>query len=199
MAATSSKLWRIWFFLSGVLVITGTMMHPRADMAAMLQHPHWVLSHLVILAGIVALLAGIVLHGRAFAAAGAMPRWRQAAVWATVLEAIEMMVHTWAVVDKDNLAAGAATPVLTTHIWLMVFISPLFAAAMTWFVLATSRERSLGSPWISWLGILGIVAHGLAAPLVGAFGIVQAVPLFPMIMLFGLWSVLAALWPARRA
>ena len=59
------------------------------------------------------------------------------------------------------------------------------------------RDRSLGSPWIGWLGVLGVVAHGVAAPLVILFKIEQARILFPGIAVLGIWMLLAAFWPLR--
>jgi membrane protein implicated in regulation of membrane protease activity len=59
------------------------------------------------------------------------------------------------------------------------------------------RERSLGSYWIGWLGMIGAAAHALAAPLVVALEVEWAGILFPFIMLVALWALSAAVWPAR--
>jgi hypothetical protein len=61
----------------------------------------------------------------------------------------------------------------------------------------TRSDRTLGSPWIAWLGILGAAAHGLSAPLVVGLRINQAGILFPMLMLLAIWLALAAVWPRR--
>jgi hypothetical protein len=53
----------------------------------------------------------------------------------------------------------------------------------------------MGSPWIGWLGIAGAVANGQAPPLVILFKIEGARILFPLLLLFALWLILAGLWP----
>ena len=55
----------------------------------------------------------------------------------------------------------------------------------------------LGSVWVVWIGIVGPAAWGLAAPLVGLFHIQEARILFPFIMFFALWLLLAGFWPVR--
>jgi hypothetical protein len=55
----------------------------------------------------------------------------------------------------------------------------------------------LGSPWIAWIGILGALAEGLAAPAVLLTEIPWAPILFPLFLLFAIWLILAALWPLR--
>jgi hypothetical protein len=110
---------------------------------------------------------------------------------------IEMVLHTAAVVDHANLVAGRATPVLTTHLSLAAVAYPVFGVVFIGFVVATGRDRTTGSPWIAWIGVLGAVAWGLSAPLVIVFRIEQAGVLFPMLMLVAFWLVLAAVWPLR--
>src|SRR5205085_10937593 len=99
--------------------------------------------------------------------------------------------------DHHNLVAGSATPVLTTHLWLAVIFYPIFGIALAGFIIAGMRDRVLGSPWIAWLGIVGVLAHGVAPMLVILLNIEGARILFPFIMGFALWLILAALWPQR--
>ena len=108
-----------------------------------------------------------------------------------------MILHTMAYVDAANLVAGRATPVLTTHLVLTAAFYPVFAVTMGGFLIAATRERSLGSPWINWLGVAGVVCHGLAGVLVPLLNLEWARLLFPMLALFSLWSLLAAVWPMR--
>jgi nitrate reductase NapE component len=166
-------------------------------MAEMLGHPDWVLSHVLMLAGFVALLLGLILYHRGAAVPDRTRKWVRFAMIGTALQSIEMVLHTVSVVDRANLVAGKATPVLTTHLWLAVVFYPIFAVTIVGLILAGMRDRSLGSPWIGWLGILGVVAHGAAAPLVILFEIEQARSLFPGVAVLALWLLLAALWPLR--
>jgi hypothetical protein len=78
-----------------------------------------------------------------------------------------------------------------------VILNPVFAATIIGFIVATARDRTLASPWIAWLGILGAAAHGLSAPLVVGLRIYQARILFPMLLLLAIWLALAAVWPRR--
>jgi len=191
--------WRPLFLLSGVLILVGGMNHPRGGgMVGMLAHPNWVWSHSLMLLGFLALAAGLILYRRA---AAPLPdrtsRWLRLALYGTVLQAIEMAFHTVSVVDGEHLSAGHPTPVLTTHLVLAVILYPVFATTIIGFIVATARDRTLGSPWIAWLGILGAAAHGLSAPLVVGLRIGQAGILFPMLLLLAIWLALAAVWPRR--
>lgn len=191
-------LWRPCFILAGVLILIGGPLHPNGTMAEMLAHPNWVLSHALMTAGFVALAVGIALYRRV-SAADRTRRWSRIALYATVLQVLEMALHTAATVDQANLVAGRSTPVLTAHLTFTVIAYPVFGAAIIAWIVAATRDRELGSPWIGWIGILGAAAHGLAALPVVVLGIEQAVLLFPMVMLLALWLVLAALWPRRTA
>jgi cytochrome bd-type quinol oxidase subunit 2 len=197
MTTTSSLRWRVPLFLAGVVILAGAPRHPRGTMTEMLAHPDWVMAHTLVLVGFVVLLAALVMLHRGGAQPARTARWVRFAAVATLLQAIEMAVHTAAVVDHGHLAAGQATPVLTTHLALSVVIYPLFGAAIVGFILAAARERAAGSWWIAWLGVIGATAHGLAAPLVVLSGDTRFAILFPGIALLALWMVLAALWPVR--
>jgi len=166
-------------------------------MAEMLAHPKWVPAHALMLAGFLALLAGLILYQRSIALPDRTRRWVRLAAVATALQAVEMAFHTAAFVDHANLVAGRATPVLTTHLWLAVVLYPVFGLAVVGLIVAATRDRALGSPWIAWLGILGALAHGAAAPLTILTAIPWARMLFPFLILLALWLLLAALWPLR--
>ena len=188
--------WRLCFVLAAILLLMGGGQHPNGTMAEMLAHPAWVRSHLLMLAGFVALFVGlIVLFGRA-----ALPdrtrRWTRYAAIGTALQAIELAFHTAAVVDHANLMADHPTPVLTTHLWLTALLYPVFAVTFVGFVIVVTREGVLGSRWTSWIGIAGAVAHGAAALLVVALGIEDAEFLFPLLTLCAIWLLMVGLWPA---
>jgi hypothetical protein len=191
--------WRPFLALCGIFILIGGPRHPGGTMAEMLAHPDWVPSHGFQLVGYVSLVIAILLYGRAGALPRRTRRWSGIALAGAVLQVVETAFHTAAVLDAENLVAGAATPVLTIHLRLTPVIYPLFAITTTGLIVAGARDRALGSWWIAWLGIAGVVAQGAAGLFVAGFGLDQLRILFPGIALFALWTVLAALWPARRA
>ncbi len=196
MKTSGSGLWRLCFILAALFILIGGPQHPGGTMAEMLGHPKWVLSHLLVLAGFVVLLVGLLLYQRTTSLPSRTQRWLRFAIIGTALQAIEMVFHTAAVVDHDHLVAGHATPVLTTHLWLAVIFYPIFGLTLAGFIIAGMRDRVLGSPWIAWLGIVGVLAHGVAPVLVVLLNIDGARMLFPFIMGFALWLILAGLWPS---
>lgn len=189
--------WRVAFLAGGILILIGGFNHPRGAMVDMLADPDWFWSHIVFTLGIACLLAGLVAFARTAVMGPSLTRWTRVAIWIGALQTFEAVMHTWAGVDAANLAAGRATPVLTTHLYLAIAIYPVFGAALIAFIIAAMRERAVGSVWIGWLGILGAAAHGLSAPLTLVFALPWARILFPMVMLLAFWMVLAAVWPAR--
>lgn len=188
---------RMLFVLAGVVIFIGGYQHPRdATMAQMLANPTWFMSHFLVSVGLAVLLAALWLFRR-LPGHTLMPRATTAVIVGTVLQLVEMVVHTAAMVDHGNLVAGHVTPVLTAHLAMSVVLYPVFGATAIWFIVAGMRSGAVGSPWIAWLGIAGAAAHGLSAPLFVGLGIAGARILFPMMLLFAIWLVLAGVWPAR--
>lgn len=188
--------WQLLLLAAGPLLIAGALTHPRVPgMAAMLAHPDWFLSHLVQVLGYGALTAAFVLLRRS--GGGPAGRWMHLAVWGAALQTVEAIFHLSAMVDLQRLNAGSVTPVLSTHLFLAAIFYPLFALAMIALIAAGARQRALGSWWIAMLGIMGAALHGVAAIVVVVLGKTQFGFLFAGIALFGLWAVLASLWPAR--
>jgi hypothetical protein len=155
MSTTSSLRWRIPLLLAGVMILAGPQ-HPRGStMLQMLGHADWLANHLLMTASLIAFGVGLVLLRRGEPQPERTARWLRYAIIATALQTVEAVVHTAAVVDHGNLAAGRATPVLTTHLAMAVVLYPLFGAAAVGLIVAAARERVLGSWWIAWIGIIG--------------------------------------------
>jgi hypothetical protein len=195
---SSPVLWRSLLALSGVIIFVVGPFHPRGDtMADMLGHPDWLWMHASLLFGFILLLIGLIVLQRSTAHPARTATWLKLAIAATALQSIEMVMHTVAYLDHAHLVAGESTPILTTHLRMSIVLYPVFGAAMIGLIIAGVRDRTLGSPWIAWLGILGAAAHGLAAPLVVGLEIPGADALFPLLTALALWAVLAAVWPVR--
>ena len=192
--------WRSLFVLFGLLYVAGGVQHPPGSMAEMLANPIWVRGHATTLCGLMLLTAGLVLFRRA-RPGPSVNRWLLPVIATAALETLEMAVHMMAYVDAEAMAAGHSTPVLTTHLWLATLVYPCFAFALVGLIWAGQRERSLGSPWIGWIGMVGAVAHGVVMVMVmvhplkiGPTGL-----LFPVAVLsLALWFILAGVWPVGR-
>jgi hypothetical protein len=195
--AAMTNLWRLFFVLCGVGILAGGPLHPGGTMAGMLAHPDWFRSHVFILAGLLALVIGLVSYAQRPDLSWNMRRALRLGIAGGVLQSIEMAFHTAAMVDHDNLLAGAPTPILTTHLWLTASLYPIFGATMVAMIVTAAKERMFGGWWIAWLGMAGAVAHGMAGPLVVLFEVEWARVLFPMLVLLAFWCILAACWPAR--
>lgn len=194
----NDRVWRILFGLGGVVMTSGGPLHPRGEtMHAMLIDPNWVPAHVAQLAGYTLIGLGASRFRRVMPHTPAMQRWSGLAVVALALQAVEMAVHLASKLDADKLGAGLATPILTTHLALATVIYPLFAIVMIGLVVTGARHRELGNPWMAWLGVLGLLGHGLAGLLVAGFGIGWATIGFPMAMLFALWACIASLMKSR--
>ena len=190
-------LWRPAFVLSALLLMVGGPQHPDGTMVEMLAHPNWVRAHSLMLAGFVVLFVGLLLFRANPLLPARTQRWTRYALVGTGLQVVEMVLHTASVVDHANLAAGSATPVLTTHLAAALVFYPAFSATVVGLIVVAARDGVLGSPWISWLGVVGLVANGIAPALVLS-GFDDATLLFRLLMLFAVWLILSGLWGIRR-
>ncbi len=194
--STPSLATRLCLIVGGVLISVGGPMHPGGTMVQMLADPIWFPSHAMITVGFLAFIVGLELLRRQ----GTTPRvqrWLVLALAATVLQTIDMALHTMAYVDGPALAAEQATPVLDAHLAMTAVAYPVFGALLAVFMVVAGRERVLGSNWISWIGVTGCIGHGLAGPLTVVWGIPWAPILFPLIVLVAVWGILAGVWPSR--
>jgi hypothetical protein len=192
--------WRILIIVAAICMGIGGPQHPQGESnAEMLADPVWFASHAWVFASFVAMLAGMVLFRRSHAVSSRTGRWLKAAIVVTVLEAVEMALHTVAYVDLPNLLADQSTPIYTTHMTMAMIVYPIFGVLFTGFILVAARERAIGSIWIAPIGIIGALAHSAAGLLVVGFGITSAGIGFPMIMLVMVWAFIAALMPVRPA
>ncbi len=192
------RYWRLLLAVGGVMIVIGGPMHPGGTMAEMLADPAWIPSHAWVLAGLVALSLAFLGFWRNVASSPAMRRWAGLAFWGTLLQTVEMIFHHFSYLDLDRLLAGQATPILTIHLALALVVYPLFAVLVVGAILVGVRTGELGRGWFAPLGVVGAMAHGLAPLLVLTFEIEQARILFPMVMLFAIWSVLTAIFPRRK-
>ena len=140
-------------------------------MHGMLVNPNWFPSHLAMLIGFGLMALGIMRFRRIMPHSPAVRRWSGLAAIGLVLQTVEMAFHLASMVDADKLAAGLATPILSTHIVLALTIYPLLAILMSGLIITAARTRELGNPWVAPLGIAGLVAQAVAVVLVAGFAV----------------------------
>ena len=148
-------------------------------MVDMLADPSWIPIHVAILIGLCLMAAGLFVFRRDVEMSPRLSRWLGFAVVMTMCEILEMAVHTVAFVNADELAAGTATPVLTTHLSLATIFYTPYAISMIGAIWLGQRERVLGSPWYGWIGLFGASAHGVVMWLAIVLKIGPAGILFP--------------------
>jgi hypothetical protein len=194
----ADRLWRILFAAGGVIMAAGGPLHPRGEtMHSMLIDPNWFPSHMAQLVGFGLMTLGMMRFRRVLPHSPAVRRWSGLAALGLALQTVEMAFHLASMVDAEKLAAGLATPVLSTHIVLALTIYPLLAILMSGLIVVAARTRELGTPLLAPLGIAGLVAQAIAVVLVAGFDMQAARIGFPMVMLFAIWTVVVSLMPSR--
>ena len=204
MLDNPSRIWRALFVGGGLLYFVGGFNHPRGVMSDMLVDPAWIPAHSAVLVGLILMTIGLISFRRSTRTSARMDTWLFYTIVLSVLEVFEMGLHTMAFVDAPALASGylmdgMSTPVLTLHIWLGTLFHTPFSIALIVLIWIGQREQALGSPWISWLGIIGAAAHGSVMWLVVVLQMGAAGILFPIgALAMSLWFVLAGAWPTRQ-
>ena len=194
----ADRVWRVLFGLGGVIMALGGPLHPRGEtMHSMLIDPNWFPSHMAQLVGYCLMTLGLMRFRRVMPHSPAVQRWSGLAALGLALQTVEMAFHLASMVDAEKLAAGLATPILSTHIVLALTIYPLLAILMSGLIVVAARTRELGNPWIAPFGIAGLVAQAIAVVLVAGFDIQAARVGFPMVMLFAIWTVVVSFLPSR--
>ena len=166
--------------------------------AFMLANPTWVVSHSWLLIGAVLLLAGLLVGRREplfrEVAGGVLP----IAILGTVVWSVENAFHLAAVLDLDELRAGEATPILLAHLGLSVVAYPLGSYAVAVLAMKMAPRWPLLLRPLGWIGALGAVVFGTAAPLVVLTRDQSYSFLFPMGALpLSAWLLAAGLIPLR--
>ena len=205
MKLDQSNIWRVLFSVGGLLYFVGGFNHPRGmRLSDMLVDPAWIPAHATVFVGLSFMTVGLVFFRRSRSTSPKMDRWLLYTIVLAAVETFEMALHTMAFVDAGELTPGAfhdglSTPVLTLHLWLATLAHTPFAVALIGLIWIGQRERSLGSPWIGWIGTIGAAANGVVMWLVFILQIGGAGILFPVgALAFSLWFVLTGVWPNRR-
>ena len=156
---------------AGLLFAVGGSQHPdaptdlsfRDNLAVMMEDDAWVPSHVLMATSGILLVAAllVVRRGRLWPAA---ERLLPFALVAATVNAVELVFHTLALVDRQELADGESPPLAMTHLALSVVAYPLFGIAIA---LLAWRLASGWSPPLRVLAVVGVVggiANALSAP-----------------------------------
>jgi hypothetical protein len=176
---TSETQRRIWAWLSilgGVLLFGGEVLHPPAvsglpeqdALATTLGDPLWIPAHVLSLVGLAVLLIGMIAFVRSLTAGdpalrGLTKGARRAAFWMTLalgLTVIQAIPHLAAFLDRDELLAGQATPVVFAYYGLAGVAYPLFGFSVA--ALALLSGHALAPPVVNAVVALVAVGFGVA-------------------------------------
>lgn len=183
----------------GLLTFASGNLHPRADtdvddvdaaLAEMLDSGAWVASHLVTLVGVAIIGAALALFARSGRAHrdGAL---RIAAIAATIgaaVTVVELVPHTLAVGERDELLAGGSTPFLDIHLVLQVFATPLLGLSVAFLAAAEARTGPRWSVVVAAIAVVGGIAYALAGPLIVLLDDPSVSPLFSGAAGMSVWA-----------
>jgi hypothetical protein len=174
--ATRRRTWAWLSIIGGAVLFVGELLHPvpasgleeRQAVATELGDRLWIPAHALSLTGVAVLLIGMIAFVSSHRASGSVPDGltqgaRRAAFWVAValgLYVIQAIPHLLAFVDRNELLAGQATPVLYAYYGLTIVAYPLFGfsvAALAWL-----SGRTLTHPMVNLLVAIIAVAFGLA-------------------------------------
>lgn len=184
-----------WFNVTGgILFVAGVALHPHEHVEggtleeqfhAMFSDSHWYPAHILLLGGL-ALMASAVLLLAGATPPGGPRRSARFAALAAVVGTAAMVLHLFARLDDANILAGDNTPLLFAHAGVETLIVPLFGIAFALLAVTGGRSRTLGTPLIAVLGVVGGLGYALAgatAPFTSTF-----TALFDLVGLVGVWA-----------
>jgi hypothetical protein len=186
--------------LGGVVFFVGGPMHPDQDppdvtlkehLVLMFRDPAWYASHVVMLAGMALIAAGLVALVRGGSLSG-VPRVHRAAVAAAVTACAAtpaMLLHLLAAMDADRIEAHHATPFTDVALVVETVTTPLFGLATAALAVLGAATRTLGNPVTAVAGVVGGLCYALAG---ATFLVTDALdPLFPFAAGIAVWSAAA--------
>ncbi len=190
--------------LGGVTFFAGGATHPGdsgegskvSQLREMLVDSMWYPSHTLLLVAMACFAAGIVaIRLRGGVDAGTAKVVRVVSVIA-VVAALGMTVHLFAATEAEALADGDKTFMYHLFAWIETLVNPLWALGIAALAVAGGLSRTLGNPMTLVLGVVGGLAHALAAATIAFTDRFDA--LFPVGSLLGVWGVVVGLMVLLR-
>jgi hypothetical protein len=158
----------------GVLLAIGGQLHPigegdtlTAALASMTGDGAWLVSHLLLLAGLSVALFGLATAYRHRVLGPSLDTPLRLAIWGYAFGAFELVPHLLVSSDHDQLAAGDLTGFVRVHLVLESIAGPVLAISTIVLAIAIARNARTKPAWVlAAFAVLGGTAFGLAAPLV---------------------------------
>lgn len=194
--------------VAGLSMAAGGALHPHGEgatvdeaLGSMLGSPLWDLAHVLVLAGLVVGIAGLILIRRSDALGPRLRPWLTVTIVTWTLGAVETVPHLLAGGEHGAHAAGEPTPMTDAHVMLSTVTTPLLALATAILAVQVARRSRSVAAWVlAGLAIVGGLAFGAASPLLAITGNPAVSALFPGQMLIDVWLVGTAirlLWSVR--
>jgi hypothetical protein len=95
---------------------------------------------------------------------------------------------------------GSPVQMLADPAWISshLFVLLGFVALLGGLIVAGVQDRTLGSVWTAWAGILGALLYGVA-PLLEAAHLIRPEQFAPALMGVALWAIGSGLWHGGKA
>jgi len=143
--------------LGGLLTAVGGSLHPHDaqetltdTLVGLLSSPVWGTSHLLILAGVLLVVAGLAGARRERLFPDQVRGWLTVAIVCWAIAVVELVPHLLAGSEHHALEAGEATPMLTTHVTLSVVTEPLLGLSIAALAVAVAVGQPIRSRRRCW-------------------------------------------------
>ena len=204
----AARLPGVAFVVSGILLLVGGQLHPRADIsldfdaarAGMLAESLWRVSHVLTLAGIV--LVGValllILRSGGLASHRSFQLLAVVAFGGTSLHAVEMLPHIFQNMETAEVLSGGSTPINDIQLVLQAISNPVFGIGIAGLAVVGARTRYIGHWTVAVLAVLGGLAFAVAGPAV----LITRQPEFSLLFLgsigMAVWLIIAGIRAAWR-
>ena len=201
---SSNRLAGACFVLGGVAFFTGGAMHPTdsgtgskvAQLHEMLVDDKWYPSHALLLVAMVSFAVAVLSIRRRGDLTGAMAAVTRVASVIAVFAAVGMAVHLFSALGADGIADGQQTLVSRVAALNEMLVAAPWALSIAALAVVGGLTRSLGNPVTLALGLVGGLAHALAAATIAYTDRFDG--LFPVGSLIGVWALIVGLMTLVR-
>ena len=184
----------VLFGVGGLVMAVGGSLHPHDaketltdTLVGLLSSPAWGTSHVLIIALVVAGLAG-ARRERLFP--DAVRGWLTVTTVCWAISVVELVPHLLAGSEHHALEAGESTPMLTTHLTLSVVTGPLLGLSTAALAVAVAVAARTVPAWLlAVVGAVGGVVFGAASPAVAITQNPALTTLFSADALVSVWLV----------